>query len=425
MENYTLIKCGKLYDGRKAEFQENVDILVEGKRIKEVGKNLAYPEGTHVIDLSDLTVTPGLIDAHIHPEFFHYKDVGMVDTILNSDGYRTLATYHTAEKELYGGFTTIRSMGWWRESHELDVKRAISEGYLPGARLVVAAHLLGAPGSHGDMTQVARNNPPVMDFLQSQCPGTGNGADFFRAAVRRDRKLGADFIKIMATGGFSTPNDDPDDIQLSDDELKAIMDEAKHLKITVTAHAYGPALMQKLLRFGIDGMEHGSLMDHETARMYEDSGAYLVPTFTPYQDAILDDEASMQMKSPEFCRKLHLYQKRLQAGREEILNSKILLGYGTDIVTNYNSYDSGVEYRCWRESGADPFRILQAATINNAIICGLDKDIGTIEPGKYADISGWSRDLLTDMDALRDCSFVMKEGIVYPTEKRLDSAIGT
>lgn len=416
---HTLIRCGRLYDGIHPALSENREILVEGKLIREVGEHLAYPEGTEIIDLSALTVTPGMIDAHVHPEFFHYKDVGAVDTLFNSDGYRTLATYHTAEKSLYGGFTTIRTMGWWRESYELDVKRAINEGYLPGARLVVAPHFLGAPGSHGDMTQVARANPPLMDQLQHSYPGTGSGADFFTDAVRREAKIGADFIKIMVTGGFSTPNDDPEDIQLNDEELAAIFTTAKSLRKPVTAHVYGPELMQKLMAFGITGMEHGSLMDEKTARMAEETGTYLVPTFTPFHDAVMDDEASMQMKSPEFCRKLHKYQKRLQEGRAVTLASSIKLGYGTDIVTNYDSFDHGVEYRCWLESGADPFRALQAATKNNAEICGIDDIVGTIEAGKYADIAGWKRDLMKDPDALRDCGFVMKEGTVYPTESRM------
>ncbi len=416
---YLLIRCGKLYDGIHAELFENREILIEGSTIRTVGEHLAFPEGTEIIDLSALTVTPGMIDAHVHPEFFRYQDVGMVDTLLNSDGYRALATYHTAEKSLYGGFTTIRTMGWWREAYELDVKRAINEGFLPGARLVVAPHFLGAPGSHGDMTQVARGNPALMDHLQKSYPGTGSGPDFFTNAVRREVKLGADFIKIMVTGGFSTPNDDPEDIQLNDAELSAIFTAAKNLHTPVTAHVYGPELMQKLMGFGITGMEHGSLMDEPTARMAEETGTYLVPTFTPFHDAVMNDEDSMRMKSPEFCRKLHKYQKRLQDGRAIILSSSMKLGYGTDIVTNYDSFDHGVEYRCWLESGADPFRALQAATKNNAEICGIGDRVGTIEPGKYADISGWKRDLLHDPDALRDCAFVMKEGVVYPAECRL------
>ena len=419
MENFVKIKCGKMYDGLKPAFQENTEILICGKYIKEVGRNLPMPEGTEVIDLSDRTVTPGLIDAHVHPQFFHWRDV-YLDTIYNSNGYRALATYHTAEKSLYGGFTTIRSIGWFRESYELDVKRAINEGYLPGARMVVAPHLIASSGSHGDMSQVARNNPAIADFLESTYSGTGNGPDFFRAAVRRDKKLGADFIKIMATGGFATPNDDPDDIQMSDCEFEAVFDTARELKIGVTAHVYGPRLMQKLIGYGIQGMEHGSLMDKETAKMFEDTGTYLVPTFCPYQDAIEGDEESMAMKSPAFCHKLHVYQNRLRKGREVILESNIKLGYGTDFVTVHDNFEHGWEYSSWLRSGADPFRALQAATKNNAEICGVEKIAGTIEPGKYADIAGWKRDLLKDENALRDCSFVMKEGVQYKAESYID-----
>lgn len=414
-EKWTKILCGKLYTGLVDKLIERAEILVHGKYIEEVGHNLACPEGAEIIDLNHLTVTPGMIDAHMHPEFFNWREVYQ-DTVFNSDGYRALATYRSAEKALHGGFTTIRSVGWPRESYELDVKRAINEGYLPGARLVVAPHLLGTTGSHGDMTQVVKNNPILCDYMEKLSPGIGNGPDFFTAAVRREKKLGADFIKIIATGGFATPNDDPDDIQLNDAEFKAIFDTARELKISVTAHAYGPRLMKKLIGFGITGIEHGSLMDEETAKMFEDTGTYLVPTFSPFQEAVYPDPANMAKKFPHFQRKLGIYQKRMQRGREIIVNSKIKMGYGTDFVSAHQCYENGMEYRCWMESGCDPFRILKAATKINAEICEIDKITGTIEKGKFADIAGWARDLLTDKDALRDCSFVMKEGQVYPTE---------
>ncbi len=409
------IKCGKLYDGLKAELQENMEILIEDKYIKEVGQNLECPEGTEVIDLSDMTVTPGMIDAHVHPSIFDWRKFG-VDIIYNSPGYRALATYHTAEKELYGGFTTVRCLGSSGDACELDVKRAINEGYLPGARLIVAPHLLGTIGSHGDMGQVASTNPVMAEAIQSLEMGIGTGPDFFTAAVRREKRMGADFIKIMATGGFATPNDDPDDIQLNDDELKAIMDTAKALKMTVTAHVYGNELMNKLLDLGIDGMEHGAMMDEATARRFEETGTWLVPTFSPYQDIVYPDPVNLGKKAITYQRKAEKYREQLQRGREVIVNSNIKLGYGTDFVAVHDVFESGWEYNAWLNSGCDPFRTLQAATKNNAEICGVDDIVGTLEPGKYADIAGWKRDLLTDPDALRDCSFVMKEGIQYEAQ---------
>lgn len=418
MGKYTKIKCGKLYDGIHDVFQENMEILINDKKIEEVGHNLAMPEQTDVIDLTSLTVTPGLIDAHVHPEFFDWRDI-YTDTVYNSDGYRTLATAYTARKTLMGGFTTIRSLGWFREAYELDVKRAIENGYLEGSRLIVASHFLCTPGSHGDMTQSLKNNPYLSDYMMQQYPTCGNGADFFVGAVRREKKMGFDFLKIMATGGFATPNDDPDDIQLNDAEFKAIFDTANEVKISVTAHAYGPKLMKKLINYGITGIEHGSLMDIETAKMFEDTGTYLVPTFVPYDDAIHGDVKSMSQKSPSFKKKLEKYQERLRRGREIIRESKIKLGYGTDMVAVHQSYESGWEYNAWLNSGMDPFRALKAATINNAEICEISHLVGTIEKGKLADIAGWKRDLLKDPDALRECAFVMKEGKIYPTESRI------
>ena len=426
---YTKIICGKLYDGIHDELFSNMEILVEDKLIKEIGKTVACPEGTEVIDLTHLTVTPGMIDAHVHIPFFDWHDVYM-DTIYNSDGYRALAGYHCAEKSLHAGFTTIRSIGWFKESYELDVKRAINEGYLPGARMVVAPHLLGTTGSHGDLTQSVRTNPDLMDWMEHvQYKGTGDGPEFFRAAVRRDKKMGADFIKIMATGGYATPNDDPEDIQMSDAELKAIFDTAKEVHIPVTAHVYGPVLMQKLVNFGIDGMEHGSMMDKETAAMIEAAGTYLVPTFCPYQDCIENDEETMLKKAKPFHDKLHFYQDRMIEGRRIILESKIKLGYGTDFVTIHNNYENGWEYGAWIRSmkmyfnDVDPFRALKAATRTNAEICGVDKFTGTLEVGKCADISGWKKDIY-DENFLRSCGFVMKEGKTYEPEDQSETIGG-
>ena len=178
--------------------------------------------------------------------------------------------------------------------------------------------------------------------------------------------------------------------------------------------------MQKLMRLGITGMEHGSLMDRETARMFEETGTYLVPTFVPIQDTLEGDEESMAQRKPEHCRKLHLYQDRLRAARDIILDSEIKLGFGTDIVALYQNYESGWEYAAWMRNGADPFRILQAATRNNAEICGIGHLTGTVEAGKYADLSGWARDLMKDENALRDCSFVMKEGTVYEAHSYIE-----
>ena len=410
---YQKILCGQLYDGLEDRLKPNQEILIGDDSILEVGPHTATPAGCRVIDLSALTVTPGMIDAHVHASFFDWREIGR-DVVYYSDGMRALAAAECARRALSGGFTTIRHVGWFRQDYVLDVKRAIQVGFLEGSRMVVAPHFLCAPGSHGDSTQSIGVNPVLSGFLEQQYPTMGSGADFFRNAVRHEVKIGADFIKIMATGGFFTPNDSPEDIQLADDELKAIMDTAHALHTTVTAHAYTSELVGKLADLGIDGIEHASLVDRETIRKLEDRDIYVVPTFCPYDEIVLLDEEKLAQKSPEFQRKLRYYRDQLVESRRLLIDSSLRLGYGTDLVVGYQNYECGREYSAWLRNGVDPYRGLKAATSVNARILGLSDRIGTIEPGKLADLAAWPRDLLTDHTALLDCAFVMKEGREYP-----------
>ncbi len=407
--SYTKIICGKLYDGIHDELQTNQEILIEDKCIIEVGEHVWAPEDCNIIDLSHLTVTPGMIDAHVHASFFDWREIDK-DAVYYSDAMRTLAVSECSRRALAGGFTTIRHVGWFQEDYSLDVKRAIDAGFIDGSRMIVAPHFLCAPGSHGDSTQKIATNPKLARFLEDRYPTMGSGSEFFRDAVRHEVKIGADFIKIMATGGFFTPNDSPEDKQLSYDEMKAIIETAHSLNTTVTAHAYTSELVTTLAELGIDGIEHASLVDEDTVRLLEEKDIYVVPTFCPYDEVVLLDEEKLAEKSPEFQRKLRYYRDNLVKSRELLKKSNLRLGYGTDLVVNYQNYECGREYSAWLRNGMDPFRTLKAATAVNADILGISDKVGTIEPGKYADIAAWKRDLLSDDKALLDCAFVMKEG---------------
>jgi len=411
MKKCYMIICGKLFDGKSDKLFNNMEILIEGKFIKEVGKNLSKPENTEIIDLSHLTVTPGMIDAHVHSDILDWKQ--MASIFGHSSEWFTLSHLHTAQRTLERGFTTIRTFNSSVEGFGLiDVKKMIDLGYFPGSRMIVAGHVLGTTGSHGDLTQNLSGNPKLADAAMNI--GMGNGPEYFREAVRREIKFGSDFIKIMLSGGFFTPNDSPLDQQLSDEELYAIISTARNLGKSITAHVYHPPLMQKLVKFGITGIEHGSMMDEETANMIEKAGIYVVPTFLPYDEIIRLDENNLAKKPAEFQAKLRKYSEKLKSGREVLINSKIKLGYGTDLVVVHQCYESWYEYDSWIKSGLDPFRALKAATSINAEILERENYIGSIEPGKYADISAWSKDLLTQSDALSECAFVMKEGKIYP-----------
>lgn len=224
----------------------------------------------------------------------------------------------------------------------------------------------------------------------------------------------------MATGGFFTPNDSPEDKQLSDEEMAAIIETAHALNRTVTAHAYTGDLITTLAELDIDGIEHASLIDKDTIRLLEEKDIYVVPTLCPYDEIVLLDEEKLAEKSPEFQRKLRHYRDRLVESRRMLFESSIRFGYGTDLVVGYQNYECGREYSAWLRNGISPYRALRAATAENARILGISDRVGTIEPGKLADLAGWSRDLLTDDKALLDCAFVMKEGVEYPHMSMLD-----
>lgn len=417
----TLLLCGKLFDGVQESLQPRMEVLICGDRIEAIGRNLPRGEDCEIIDLSDATVTPGMIDAHVHADAFD-NDTMFQETIFASSTYRALGTLHTAEHALRRGFTSLRLPGTIEpfDYGVADVARSIERGYFQGSRLVYSFGALGVPGGHTDLSQRLSENPLLAELYSSKVQGMGSGADFFRDAVRKQVKYGAQFIKIMASGGFASPHDGPEDKQLSDDEFRAIIETAHSLGRPCTAHVYAPYVMQCLLDMGIDGMEHGSLMDEATAEHFEKTGTYLVPTFLPYEEIIHLDEAKLAKKEPVFQRKLRSYQKRLQDSRDVIRKSNIKLGYGTDLVAVYQPYENGREYACWLRSGMNPFRALKAATSVNAEILGLH-DVGVLAPGKRADISAWKRDLLHDENALLDCAFVMKDGVQYQTECGLDA----
>ena len=418
MADLKYIICGKLFNGKDDEFYEGWKILVDGNKIAAVGPELERPESAMVIDLSDSTVTPGMIDAHMHMDFWDWHTIRQ-EVYETSEEAKTLSCLHTAQKTLARGFTTVRHMGGITSNGFgiLDVKRAIDAGHFSGSRIIAASRFICGAGSHGDLSQAFSRNPEMGMIAQKLRKSLGAGPDFMVNAVREEIKYGSDFIKIMATGGFFTPNDNPMQTQLNDEELEAVIRTAHEWGKTVTAHVYSVPHIRKLLQYRIDGMEHCALMDNETADMIADSGAYVVPTFSPYEEAIHYDPEGLKDKQPEFRAKLELYRDSLQQGRKVIKNARnIRLGFGTDFVANHMNYESGYEYKAWFESDMGVFRTLKAATSVNAGIVQMEDRIGTIEPGKLADIAAWRRDFFTDPYAMLDCAFVMKDGVVYNTE---------
>lgn len=409
MSACTLIECGRFFDGENAEMPSEMRILIVDGCIADVGQRVSVPENVELIDLRDSFVTPGLIDAHVHPEFFDWHHVYENYAEL-SDETMTLATLHTAQEALKRGFTSLRVLGSLSRGYGLvDVKRAIDAGYFDAARLVVSAHGITVTGGHGDLSKLLRVHPKVSHTLQAS--STGTGADFFVEQVRREIKYGSDFIKLLVSGGFSSEQDSPADIQeFTDAELAAIFETVRSRNIPVTAHAYSPKIIQKLIRLGITGIEHGSMMDKETARMMEDNDVYLVGTFCPFDKWLFSNEADNSKLPAHIREKIRIYSEKLRAGREVIVESNIRLGYGSDHVSLHQNYESAYEYAALLRGGIPPLRALRAATSVNASILGKGNELGKLQPGRIADIAAWPLNLLENPDALFDCRLSMKAG---------------
>ena len=411
-----ILRCGKLYDGIHDELFENVEVLIADNVIIDVAKDIYNRNVDNVIDLSSNIVTPGLIDAHVHLSTFNWRE-RQQEITYHSPAWKGMAVLYNAERALRRGFTSLRIVGCNCNDNysSLDAKRLIDKGYFVGSDLIVAPYYTGALGGMADSSRMYAENPQLACRVAAEYPTIGSGRDFFIAAVREQVKMGADFIKVMANGGFMSKHGGPMDRQLLIEEYEAIITTAHQVGVPVTAHAYSPETITELLDLGIDGIEHGSLLDENTIAYMEKKNVYCVPTLMQYDGIIFSDNESLSAKDEAFRIKLENYAKDLKHSRELIKHSSLILGYGSDICDEHPCYECGREYISWIKNGFSPFRALKAATSVNANILRKN-NIGKIACGKRADFAAWTDDLLINPYALMDCKFVMKNGCVYKTE---------
>ena len=269
------IKAARLFDGKADALQANGVVLVQGPKILAVGTDLSIPAGAEVIDLGDATLSPGFIDAHTHLTGESTDDwkQQFVDNFRREVAEKAIESTVHARKVLEAGFTTVRDVG---SGDLLDVglRNAIARGLVPGPRMLVAVHALGARGGHADETGLRH------DLIKELGPAEGiaHGPDGFREAVRFQVKYGADVIKFSASGGVLSLADEVDTPQLSPEEMKALVDEAHRLRKKVAAHCHGDRAAREAIVAGVDSIEHGSFLTEETLALMKERGTYLVPT---------------------------------------------------------------------------------------------------------------------------------------------------
>jgi imidazolonepropionase-like amidohydrolase len=401
------IHAGKVLNVRTGNYLSDQIIWIEGDRIKEIGKaaeiSSRLPTGTKTIDLSNATVLPGLIDCHTHLTMTPY-DSGPAG-MRKSYPRQALTGARNARVTLEAGFTTVRNVGANGYS-DIALRDAINAGDVPGPRMLASGPPLSITGGHADNNYLA----PQYNWSDD---GVADGVDGVTLKVRQDIKYGADVIKFMATGGVLSEGDNPALAQYSPAEMKAIVDTAHGLGRKVAAHAHGATGIKYAVLAGVDSIEHGSYIDDEDIQLMKQRGTYLVPTVY-LEDWLMENLQTLGL-TPNMIEKARVVLPIAQEHLSHAFKEGVKVAFGTDAAVYPHGLNAH-EFAKMVSMGMTPLQSIQAATVNAADLIGWTDRVGTVEPGKFADIIAVQGDPLADVDVLENVHFVMKGGEVIKNQ---------
>ncbi|MCO5793615.1 MAG: amidohydrolase family protein [Blastomonas sp.] len=400
--NRTVITAARMIDvatGRTTEFPA---IFTENGRITSIADARTVRWGSDVthIDLSGKTLLPGLIDMHVHLD--SSPTYGGYNSLQFTDRFWSFVAASNARAMLDAGFTTVRNVGS-EGYNDVALKQAIAEGWATGPRIVPAAHSIGATGGHCDQTYL----PPSFG---AKSPAVGDGPTELRQKVREQRKYGAEVIKVCATGGVFSRNTEPGQQQLSEEELRAIAEEAHQWGLKVAAHAHGGAGIKAAIRAGIDTIEHASLVDDEGIRLAAERKQpvwFSMDIFnTDYTQAegakngVMEDNLRKDREVAQIQR--DNFRKAHKAG------VKMVFGSDAGVMPHATA---GGQFKVMVEYGMTPIEAIRAATMNAAEALGKTQDVGAIAVGRYADIIAVDGDPLADVGELESVDAVVQGGV--------------
>ncbi|HLJ86525.1 MAG TPA: amidohydrolase family protein [Candidatus Angelobacter sp.] len=396
-QQVTVVRAAHLLDVKTGRTVDNASIVIEGDKIASLTG--AVPAGATVINLGNVTLLPGLIDAHTHitsDPSFGYQELAV------SKPMEALIGAKNAKITLEAGFTTVRNVG---ASGYTDValRDAIDQGMLPGPHMIVSGPALGITGGHCD------NNLLPFDF-HSTAEGVADGVEGVQHKVREVIKYGADVIKICATGGVLSKGDDPQAAQYTLEEMKAIVQDAHRLGRKVAAHAHGAQGILWASEAGVDSIEHGSYIDDAAINMMKAKGTYLVPTL--YLADWLKDNMTKIGLPEMYAAKERAIIPIVHTNLKKAFDAGVKIAFGTDAAVYPHGLNAH-EFAVYVQMGMTPLHAIQTATINAADLLGWSDRIGTLEAGKFADMIAVPGDPLKDITVLQNPVFVMKSGMVY------------
>jgi imidazolonepropionase-like amidohydrolase len=388
-------------------------VVVSGSRILGVGPRASIPAGAQTIDFGEATLSPGFIDAHTHLSFMYNADYrqGLLDSLQQTIPEQTLRATDNLKKTLMAGITTARDVG---SSDFMDVglRNAAAAGVIPGPRMLVAVRAIGATGGHCD----DQNGFRAGLFGRETGPEQGviNTPDEGRRAVRLNVKYGADVIKLCATGGVLSLTDEVDIPQLTQDEMNAIVDEAHTLRKKTAAHAHGGEGARRAVRAGIDSIEHGAFLDDETLDLMKSHGTYYIPTLMAIEGG--KEILAKGGYPPSVASKMTAAVESLNQVVRKAIAKGLKIGMGTDAAV-YPHGRNTEEFHLLTALGMSPLDALRAATSVDAELLGTQDRIGTLEPGKLADIIAIPGDPMQNIRQTEKVFFVMKEGLIYRQDR--------
>jgi imidazolonepropionase-like amidohydrolase len=398
-EGVTALRCGRLLDPASGTVTEGAVVLVHGSRIESVGKGAAVPAGAKSVDLSRYTCLPGLIDSHTHVMLEPEDERGLPPVLTKSLAFRTVQGVAAVRKELEAGFTTLRDLDSEGTGFaDVAVRDGINQGIIPGPRLLVSTYAISITAGHMNNTGL---NP---DLEIPDLATLADSRDAMIAEVRREVKYGADWIKVYATGTLR--HVDPVTLeplsQYSEEDLRAVVEEARRWHRDVAAHAYGGDGAKNAIRAGVRSIEHGMLLDDEGLKLLVDHGTFWCPTLTVYVPETKEDDTDLR--------------RRIVAHHKEAFQKAMKMGVKIAFGTDAGAFEHGTQARelvRMVDYGMSPLEAIRAATLRGAELLRLEKEIGTVEPGKAADVIAVEGDPLKDISVLTRVGFVMKGGQVY------------
>jgi imidazolonepropionase-like amidohydrolase len=393
MTSSTLLTGGRVLDAERGALAEGLDVLVTGDRIVAVGAGLVAPSNADTIDVGGRTIMPGLIDCHVHVV------AETLDLWGNMTAPASLAALRSARvmnEALMRGFTTLRDLG----GADYGLVRAVNEGVIAGPRIVICGKGLTTTGGHADLRSRTDDRPGIFSDRLGSMGLIVDGVDNVRAACRTMIKEGANFIKVMANGGVSSPNDPIHSIQYSREEILAMVEEAENAGLYVAAHVYTDQAIRRCVELGVHSLEHCNLIEPETARLAAEKGCIAVPTLVAYDALALEGEA-LGLGAAEFA-KIEVVRSGGLRSLEIMRDAGLPMAFGSDLLGELRKYHC-MEFELLAKV-LTPAEILRSVTTIGARLCGLEGETGVIAAGAAADI------LVVDGNPLEDIAVLQGDG---------------